>query len=72
MFLIAGKVHEMEDLGEMSGKLLWYVLCVVLGLLIHSLLLLPLLYFLGTRKNPYLFMAGLLQALLTALGTSSR
>ncbi|KAG5286570.1 hypothetical protein AALO_G00016340 [Alosa alosa] len=71
LFLIAGKIREMEDLGQMGSQLLWYMLCVVLGLLIHSLLLLPLLYFLVTWKNPYLFMAGLLQALLTALGTSS-
>ncbi|XP_062378162.1 excitatory amino acid transporter 1-like [Sardina pilchardus] len=71
LFLIAGKIREMEDLGQMGSQLLWYMLCVVLGLLIHSLLLLPLLYFLATWKNPYLFIAGLLQALLTALGTSS-
>ena len=72
LFLIAGKICEMEDLGLMGSRLLWFTLCVILGLLIHSLLALPLLYFLVTWKNPYLFMAGLLQALVTALGTSSR
>ncbi|KAL2097098.1 hypothetical protein ACEWY4_006305 [Coilia grayii] len=71
LFLIAGKMCEMEDAGQMGSQLLWYMLCVVLGLLSHGLLVLPLLYFLVTRRNPYRFMAGLQPALLTALGTAS-
>ncbi|MGH0151170.1 UNVERIFIED_CONTAM: hypothetical protein FKN15_032546 [Acipenser sinensis] len=71
MFLISGKVLEMKDLAQMGGQLGMYTITVIVGLLIHALFVLPLLYFIVTRKNPYLFIGGLLQALITALGTSS-
>uniref|UniRef100_A0A8B9R6W6 Amino acid transporter n=1 Tax=Astyanax mexicanus TaxID=7994 RepID=A0A8B9R6W6_ASTMX len=71
LFLIAGKIVEMEDLGAMGGQLGMYTITVIAGLLIHAILVLPTLYFLVTRKNPFLFIGGLLQALVTALGTSS-
>uniref|UniRef100_A0A3Q2YWJ6 Amino acid transporter n=1 Tax=Hippocampus comes TaxID=109280 RepID=A0A3Q2YWJ6_HIPCM len=71
LFLIAGKIVEMKDLAEMGGQLAMYTMSVIVGLLIHGLFVLPLLYFLVTRKNPYSFIGGLLQALITALGTSS-
>lgn len=72
MFLIAGKIVEMENLAKMGGQLGMYTISVIVGLLIHGMFVLPLLYFVVTRKNPFLFIGGLLQALVTALGTSSR
>ncbi|XP_029286118.1 excitatory amino acid transporter 4 isoform X1 [Cottoperca gobio] len=71
MFLIAGKMVEMKNLAEVGGQLGMYTMSVIVGLLIHGLFVLPLLYFLVTKKNPYIFIGGLLQALITALGTSS-
>ncbi|KFV62370.1 Excitatory amino acid transporter 4, partial [Dryobates pubescens] len=71
MFLIAGKILEMDDLAVMGGQLGMYTLTVIVGLLIHALCVLPLLYFIVTHRNPWVFIAGLLQALITALGTSS-
>lgn len=62
----------MDDLTQMGGQLGMYTITVIIGLMIHAVLILPTLYFVITRQNPFIFIAGLLQALVTALGTSSR
>ncbi|XP_043358799.1 excitatory amino acid transporter 5-like isoform X2 [Dermochelys coriacea] len=71
VFLIAGKILEMEDPAAIGKKLGLYAITVVTGLVIHGLILLPLLFALITRKNPFAFIRGILQALLIALATSS-
>ncbi|XP_074075292.1 neutral amino acid transporter B(0) [Macrotis lagotis] len=71
MFLIAGKIVEMEDVGQLFASLGKYVCCCVLGHIIHGLLVLPLIYLVITRKNPYHFLWGIVPALATAFGTSS-
>lgn len=70
-FLIAAKLVAMENPGEMFTQLGYYMLTVLVGLAIHAFIVLPLVYFAITRKNPYRFMYGILQALLTAWGTAS-
>ena len=72
MFLVAGKIVEMEDVGLLFASLGKYILCCLLGHTIHGLLTLPLIYFLFTRKNPYRFLWGIMTPLATAFGTSSR
>ena len=62
----------MENPGEMFTQLGYYMLTVLVGLAIHTFIILPLVYLVITRKNPYKFMYGMLQALLTAWGTASR
>lgn len=71
LFLIAGKIVEMEDISTVGGQLGMYTITVIIGLMIHGMFVLPTLYFVVTRKNPFVFIGGLLQALITALGTSS-
>ncbi|KAJ8401575.1 hypothetical protein AAFF_G00378920, partial [Aldrovandia affinis] len=71
LFLIAGKIVEMDDITAMGGQLGMYTITVIIGLSIHAIFVLPTLYFVITKKNPFIFIAGLLQALITALGTSS-
>ncbi|KAF5918481.1 neutral amino acid transporter B(0) [Diceros bicornis minor] len=71
LFLVAGKIVEMEDVGLLFASLGKYILCCLLGHAIHGLLVLPLIYFIFTRKNPYRFLWGIMTPLATAFGTSS-
>ncbi|XP_075901635.1 excitatory amino acid transporter 5 isoform X2 [Nelusetta ayraudi] len=71
IFLVAGKILDMQDPSTLGRKLGWYGLTVLAGLFVHGLLLLPLCYFLLTRRNPFTFIRGLLQAMVIALATSS-
>ncbi|KAG7483952.1 hypothetical protein MATL_G00043780 [Megalops atlanticus] len=71
MFLVAAKIVEMEDVGTLFASLGKYIACCVIGHFVHGLLVLPLIYFIVTRKNPYTFLWGLVTALATAFGTSS-
>uniref|UniRef100_A0A182TR72 Amino acid transporter n=1 Tax=Anopheles melas TaxID=34690 RepID=A0A182TR72_9DIPT len=70
-FLIAAKILEIEDLGDVFGKLGLYFAVVAGGILFHGFVVLSLLFFLLTRNNPLKFIANMGQALATAFGTSS-
>lgn len=71
MFLVAAKIVEMDDVGLLFASLGKYIACCVIGHAVHGLIVLPLIYFVITRKNPYTFLLGLITALATAFGTSS-
>uniref|UniRef100_A0A665TJ93 Amino acid transporter n=1 Tax=Echeneis naucrates TaxID=173247 RepID=A0A665TJ93_ECHNA len=71
MFLVAGKIVEMEDVGTLFASLGKYIACCIIGHAIHGFLVLPAIYFVITRKNPYTFLWGIFTALATAFGTSS-
>ena len=71
LFLVAAKITEMQSLDEIVSQLGMYFLTVLIGLLIHGFIVLPLLYFLITKRNPYVYISNLAQALVTAFGTSS-
>lgn len=70
LFLIAGKIIEVND-WEIFRKLGLYMATVISGLAIHSIIILPLIYLVIVRKNPFKFAMGMAQALLTALMISS-
>ncbi|KAK3562309.1 hypothetical protein QTP86_033325, partial [Hemibagrus guttatus] len=71
VFLVAAKILDMSDPSTLGKKLGWYAVTVLTGLFVHGFVLLPLFYFLLTRKNPFSFIRGLLQAMVIALATSS-
>jgi solute carrier family 1 (high affinity glutamate transporter) protein 3 len=62
----------MKNPANEFAQLGWYMMTVLIGLFIHGLLVLPLIYFIFTRKNPYILLFQVGQALLTAFGTASR
>ncbi|XP_012277631.1 excitatory amino acid transporter [Orussus abietinus] len=71
MCLIAGKIMSITNLAATAQMLGLYMVTVVLGLLIHAIVTLPLIFWLLTRKNPAIFFRGMMQAWVTALGTAS-
>ena len=72
MFLITGKILSLDDPGKVGKMLGMYMVTVLAGLIIHAVCILPLIYFVITRKNPLRIFLGILQAWVTALGTASR
>jgi Na+/H+-dicarboxylate symporter len=69
--LIISKLGEDGDFWAKISQLGIFMATVVLGLVVHTFIVLPVIYVIFARKNPYSFIAGLGQALTIALGTSS-
>ena len=72
MFLLAAKLVETENLGVVFTQLAYYAATVLAGLAIHAIIVLPLIYLIFTRKNPFKFAYGMLKAMAVAWGTASR
>lgn len=70
--LVAGNIMKIENMAETAKRLSIYMFTVIVGLVIHALFTMQVIYFLTTRKNPFKFLKGMLQAWLTAVGTASR
>lgn len=71
LFLVASKIVEMDDLAVIAGQVGLYTATVLVGLAIHGLVTLPVLYFFFVRRLPFTFMGNMMQAIATAFGTSS-
>lgn len=71
VFALLAKTIMNIGLAVFTESLGLYMLTVLLGLLIHSLVILPLITYLFTKENPFRFMVQVKRALMTALGTSS-
>uniref|UniRef100_A0A8C9R169 Amino acid transporter n=2 Tax=Scleropages formosus TaxID=113540 RepID=A0A8C9R169_SCLFO len=69
--LICGKIAAIGDLEAVARQLGMYMVTVMVGLLIHGGIILPIIFFAVTRKNPFAFYSGIFQAWITALGTAS-
>ncbi|XP_064172611.1 neutral amino acid transporter A-like [Anguilla rostrata] len=71
MFLVGSKIVEMEDVVLLVTSLGKYILASTLGHIIHGGIVLPLIYFGFTRKNPFSFLSGLITPFTTAFATCS-
>ena len=70
--LIAQRVASMVDIGGELRRLALFIATVLAGLSIHAFIILPLIFFAVRRANPFPFMYGMKDALMTAFGISSR
>ncbi len=66
-----GKAKAEGTVGELASVLAGYMGTVLTGLAFHSLVTLPLLLYIFTRRNPYRFLLQMGQAVLTAFSTAS-
>ncbi|MFT7807075.1 neutral amino acid transporter A-like [Arapaima gigas] len=71
MFLVGSKIVEMEDVVLLMSSLGKYIFASILGHIIHGGIVLPLIYFALTRKNPFTFLSGLIAPFTTAFATCS-
>ncbi|KAM9065811.1 neutral amino acid transporter A [Sarcophilus harrisii] len=71
MFLVGSKIVEMKDIVTLVTSLGKYIFASILGHIIHGGIVLPLTYFIFTRKNPFQFLLGLLTPFATAFATCS-
>ncbi|GMS86137.1 hypothetical protein PENTCL1PPCAC_8312, partial [Pristionchus entomophagus] len=62
---------QVDDLAKTAQVLGLFIVTVVSGLAIQAFITLPLIYFVSSRLNPYVFLKGLIPAIMTAFGTSS-
>ena len=69
-FLVAWTVEKI-GFNSIYGPLGWYMATVLIGLAIHGFIVLPLVLYLFSRKNPFTFMWQMKRALMTAVGTDS-
>ncbi|CAI2350921.1 unnamed protein product [Caenorhabditis sp. 36 PRJEB53466] len=69
--LICGNLLELDDLSDIATVLALYVFTVCAGLILHTIITVPLLFFFITRENPLPIFRGMIQAIVTAFGTAS-
>lgn len=69
--VIAGKLLSIDNLAEVFSQLALFIFCVLLGLIMHQLIVLPFIYFIFLRKQPYTFLVNLIDPWITAFATSS-
>lgn len=70
--LTVSQIIEMENLHAIAEKLSLYLVTVIVGILFHGFVVLPIIFYVFTRQNPYIFIARMGQALVMAFGTASR
>jgi Na+/H+-dicarboxylate symporter len=66
-----GKAVGEQRLGEELSQIGGYFVTVMLGLAIHSMIVLPLIYWWIVRGNPFRFLMRMSEALMTAFSTAS-
>ena len=69
--MIASTTAAIENLEERFTKMGIYVLCVVFGVVVQHIFILPVIYFIFVRKNPLILYGKLAKAWLVGFATTS-
>lgn len=71
LFLILPQILAIDNIPVLFQRVGLFTITVLLGLAIHMFVVLPLIYFMMTGKNPFRFMFNMMSAICLAFGTSS-
>ncbi|XP_062602401.1 excitatory amino acid transporter 2-like [Saccostrea cucullata] len=69
--LIATAILKASDIENVFSSLGMFVLAHSVGIIFHQLVLIPITYFIATRKNPFIFLGACLRPWLTVFGPPS-
>lgn len=69
--IITGKLLIIDDLAKVLSQLALFMCVTIFGMLLHQFVLMPAIYFLFIRKNPYKFLYNLREAWVTAFAVAS-
>lgn len=69
--IITGKLLSINNLNEVISQLALFFCSVLLGISFHQLIMLPTIYFLIVRKNPYTFLLNLIDPWVAAFAVCS-
>lgn len=69
--IICGKILVIEHLQEVTAQLAYYMFTVICGLCVHQMFVLPMIYLLFVRKNPYKFLFSLTEPWVMAFVVNS-
>lgn len=69
--IICGKILVIEHLQEVMAQLAYYMFTVICGLCVHQMFVLPMIYFVFVRENPYKFLFSLTEPWVMAFAVNS-
>ncbi|KAG4071065.1 hypothetical protein HA402_006851 [Bradysia odoriphaga] len=69
--IIAAKILSIDKLLEVFSQLASFIFCVLLGIAFHQLIMLPAIYFISLRKQPYTFLAQLIDPWVVSFSAAS-
>lgn len=69
--IITAKILSIASLLEVFSQLASFIFCVLLGLAFHQLIMLPAIYFIVLRKQPYAFLIKLVDPWITSFAAAS-
>ncbi|ESP04778.1 hypothetical protein LOTGIDRAFT_156002 [Lottia gigantea] len=69
--LVAVSIAPVEDIAGVFSRLGLFVVCVVVGLIIHQFIILPVIFIIFMRRNPFKFMLSTIRAILLGFASTS-
>lgn len=69
--IITGQLLCISNISEVFSNLAIFLACITFGIVLHQFVMLPSIYFIYLRKNPFVFISKLGDPWMTSFGVSS-